>query len=161
MFVADEFVVDLGFRTVEARLSGMIQDGSLATASEGAYSDGLTAPGARPGHCGAALDLPELAPDLASVRCRELVTRNGSAVLALRWEAIGPGGRLLPTLDADLTLTPEGKHATRLSLAAAYRPSYAGALAGDAAVRSPAVRSAAQATARSLLYRVGGALAGL
>ncbi len=36
------------------------------------------------------------------------VTRGESAVLALRWQATGPGGRLFPALDADIWLTPPG-----------------------------------------------------
>jgi hypothetical protein len=40
----------------------------------------------------------------------------------LRWEATGPGGRLFPALDADITLTPAGEHATLLGLAGCYRP---------------------------------------
>jgi hypothetical protein len=40
----------------------------------------------------------------------------------LRWNAIGPGGRLFPALDANITLTAHGEQATWLRLAGAYRP---------------------------------------
>lgn len=59
---------------------------------------------------------------LVQVHFRDLVTREGSAVLALRWEAAGPRGGLFPALDADITLTPAGEQATVLELAGAYRP---------------------------------------
>jgi hypothetical protein len=59
---------------------------------------------------------------LVEVLFLEVATRGESAVLALRWEATGPGGRLFPALDADMSLTPAGQHSTRLSLTGAYRP---------------------------------------
>ena len=59
---------------------------------------------------------------LVEVRVRELVTRDESAVLALRWEATGPDGGVFPALDADITLTPAGDRSTLLTLAAVYRP---------------------------------------
>ena len=34
----------------------------------------------------------------------------------------GPGSRLFPVLDADLTLTPAAEHAALLTLAGTYRP---------------------------------------
>ena len=81
----------------------------------------------------------------------EVVTRGESAVLALRWQATGPGGRLFPALDADIWLTPAGEHSARLSLAGVYRPPFAALGAGlDRAV----FRNVADATVRSLLARV-------
>ena len=78
-----------------------------------------------------------------------------SAVLALRWEATGPGGRLFPALDADLSLIPAGQHSTRLSLAGAHRPPLAALGAGpDQAV----VHEVADVTVRSLLTRVADVL---
>ena len=78
-----------------------------------------------------------------------------SAVLALRWEATGPGGRLFPVLDADIRLTPAGEHSARLSLAGAYRPPLAARGAGpDRAV----VHEVADATVQSLLARVADVL---
>jgi hypothetical protein len=85
-----------------------------------------------------------------------VVTRDGSAVLALRWDATGPGGRLFPALDADLTLFRR-EHTTRLSLAGAYRPPLGAVGAGlDKAV----LPKLAEAKVRSLLTRVADALGG-
>jgi hypothetical protein len=72
-----------------------------------------------------------------------------------RLEATGPGGRVFPALDADMSLTPAGQHSTRLSLAGAYRPPLAALGAGlDRAV----VHEVADATVRSLLARVADVL---
>ncbi len=49
-----------------------------------AYGDGLTG-------------LVRVGP-LGEMRVRDVVTRGESAVLALRWQAAGPGGRLFPAL---------------------------------------------------------------
>ena len=93
---------------------------------------------------------------LVEVHFLEVVTRGESAVLALRWEATGPGGRLFPALDADICLTPAGEHSTRLSLAGVYRPPLAAVGAGlDKAV----FHRVADATVRSLLARVADVLA--
>ena len=54
---------------------------------------------------------------LVEVHFLEVATRGESAVLALRWEATGPGSTLFPALDADIWLTPAGEHSARLSLA--------------------------------------------
>jgi hypothetical protein len=67
---------------------------------------------------------------LVEVHVLEVATRGESAVLALRWEATGPGGRLFPALDAGMSLIPAGQHSTRLSLAGAYRPPLAALDAG-------------------------------
>jgi hypothetical protein len=75
--------------------------------------------------------------------------------MALRWEAIRPGGGLFPALDADLTLAPAGADATSLGLAGAYRPPM-GAL-GTALDRVILHRVAA-ATVQGFLGRVGAAL---
>jgi hypothetical protein len=76
-------------------------------------------------------------------------------VLPLRWQATGPGGTLFPGLDADLALTAAGDHATRLSLAGAYR---APAGPGGAGLGKAVFHKVAQATARSLLAGVADAL---
>ena len=92
---------------------------------------------------------------LVEVHFLEVVARGESAVLALRWEATGPGSGLFPALDADIWLTPAGEHSTRLSLAGVYRPPLGALGAGlDKAV----FHRVADATVRSLLARVAGAL---
>ena len=103
MFVAGEVLLDLSFPAAEARLANLARRGSLTRVFEGAYGDGLTGlvwvgrVGTVPG-----------VSKLVEVHFRDVVTRGESAVLALRWQATGPGGRLLPALDADMSLTPPG-----------------------------------------------------
>ncbi len=146
MFVAAAVLVDLSFPAAAARLSNLARGGSLARASEGAYCDGLTGLlGAGPG-----------VSKLVEVHVLDVVTRGESAVLALRWEATGPDGRLFPALDADIWLTPAGELSARLSLAGVYRPPLAVLGAGlDKAV----FYRVADATVRSLLARVADVLA--
>jgi len=150
MFVAGEVLLDLSFPAAEARLANLARCGSLTRVSARAYGDGLTglvwvAPvGTVPG-----------VSKLVEVHFRDVVTRGESAVLALRWQATGPGGRLFPALDADMSLTPAGEHSTRLSLAGVYRPPLAALGAGlDRAV----FHKVADATVRSLLARVADVL---
>ena len=151
MFVGDEVMLGLSFRSAQARLANLAQAGSLAGASAGAYGDGLASL-IRVGPIGA---VPG-ASKLVEVRFRNLVIRDGTALLTLRWEATGPGGGLFPALDADITLAPAGEQATRLTLAGAYRPPLAGLGAGlDRAI----LHRVATATIRSLLSRVAEALA--
>ena len=59
---------------------------------------------------------------LVKVQFRHLVTHEDSAVWALRWEATGTTGAVLPILDADITLTRAGEQATVLTVSGAYRP---------------------------------------
>ena len=151
MFVAAEVLLDLGFRAAEARLANVARGGLLTHVSEGAYGDGLTGL-ARVGPLG---EVPGVSK-LVEVHVLDVVTRGESAVLALRWEATGPGGRLFPALDADMSLTPAGQHSTRLSLAAVYRPPLAALGTGlDLAV----FHKVADATVQSLLARVADVLA--
>ena len=151
MFVAAEMGLDLSFPAAAARLANLARGGSLTRVSEGAYGDGLTglvwvgSVGAVPG-----------VSQLVQVHVRDVATRGESAVLALRWEATGPDGRLFPALDADISLTFAGEHATRLSLAGVYRPPLAALCVGlDRAV----FHKVADATVRSLLARVADVLA--
>jgi len=118
--------------------------------SQGAYGDGLTGL-ARVGPLG---NVPGMSK-LVEVHFLDVVARGESAVLALRWEATGPGSRLFPVLDADISLTPSREDSTRLSLAGVYRPPLGALGAGlDRAV----FHKVAHATVRSLLDRVADAL---
>jgi hypothetical protein len=151
MFVAAEVLVDLGFRAAETRLANTVRGGLLTPVSEGAYGDGLTGL-ARVGPLGNVKGMSKL----VRVHFLYVVTRGESAVLALRWEATGPGSELFPVLDADISLTPAGEHSTRLSLAGVYRPPFGALGAGlDRAV----FHRVADATVRSLLARMADALA--
>jgi hypothetical protein len=150
MFVAAEVPLDLSFPAAAARLANLARSGLLTRASEGAYGDGLTGL-VRVGPLGTAPGMSKL----VKVHFLEVVTRGESAVLTLRWEATGPGGRLFPALDADIWLTPAGEHSARLSLAGVYRPPLAALGAGlDRAV----FHRVADATVRSLLARVADVL---
>ena len=151
MFVAAEVLLDLSFPAAAARLANLARGGSLARASEGAYGDGLIGL-VRVGPLG---EVPGMSK-LVEVHVLDVVTRGESAVLALRWQATGPGGRLFPALDADIWLTPAGEHSARLSLAGVYRPPLGALGAGlDRAV----FHRVADATVRSLLARVADVLA--
>ena len=150
MFVAAEMGLDLSFPAAAARLANLARGGSLTRVSEGAYGDGLAGlvwvgpVGAVPG-----------VSRLVQVHVRDVVTRGEGAVLALRWQAAGPGGRLFPALDADMSLTPAGERSARLSLAGVYRLPLAALGAGlDRAV----FHKVADATVRSLLARVADVL---
>ena len=150
MFVAAEVLLDLGFRAAEARLANVARGGLLTRVSEGAYGDGLTGL-VRVGPLGAAAGMSKL----VEVHFLEVVTRGESAVLALRWEATGPGGTLFPALDADMSLTPAGQHSTRLSLAGSYRPPLGAVGAGlDRAL----LHKVADRTMQSLVTRIADAL---
>ena len=93
---------------------------------------------------------------LVGVHVLDVVTRGEAAVLALRWQATGPGDRLFPALDADIWLTPAGERSARLSLAGVCRPPLGALNAGlDRAV----FHRAAGATIRSLLARLADVLA--
>jgi hypothetical protein len=117
MFVGDQVPLDASFETARAGLSALSRSGLLAGASEAAYGEGITGQ-IRVGPVGPVPGMSRL----VKVRFRDLVHRDGSAGLALRWEAVGPGGGMFPVLDADLTLTPAGERASVLTLAGTYRP---------------------------------------
>jgi hypothetical protein len=134
VFISDETSLDAGFRAAQAGLAGLTGGGLLASASARAYGDGITG-----------------RARLAQVHFRELAACGDSARLALRWEAAGPDGGLFPVLDADLTLTPAGKHSATLTLTGAYRPPPGPAGAGlDRAI----VRQVAMTTIRAFLRSI-------
>ena len=117
MFVRAEAQAEISFALAQARLAKLARADWLLSASQGAYGAPAT-------------DLARAAPPgsmrgksrLVNVHSRDLSAGRGSAHLALRWEAIGPGGELFPTLDADIALSPAGAHATTLTLTGVYRP---------------------------------------
>ena len=106
--------MDLGFPAAAAGLADLARGGLLTGVSQTAYGDGLARVGP--------LDETPGMSMLVQVYVLDVVTRGGAAVLALRWQATGPGGKLFPALDADIWLTPGGEHSARLSLAGVYRP---------------------------------------
>ncbi len=116
MFVGQEAVLPVGFDVAKARLNSLIHENTLVAASRDCYGDGFSRL-LRVGPLGSA----PIVSRLVEVRFRDLVQHQDSAVLTLRWEATGPGGGLVPALDADLTLTPVSGQ-TRLRLDGSYRP---------------------------------------
>jgi hypothetical protein len=150
MFVGDEMQLPVGFDAAQAGLAQLAHGGSLIPAVAEAYGDGLAGL-ARVGPLGSAPGVSRL----VEMRFRDLVIRDEAAVLTLRWEAIGAGGRLFPALDADITLTPAGEHATLLRLAGAYRPPLGPLGAGiDRAI----LHRVAQATIRAFMRRLAAAI---
>jgi hypothetical protein len=114
VFVSGEVSLDVSFTVAQARLATLIGGGLLVGASAQAYGDGITGlAGVGPG---SALGLSRL----CQVYFQDLKAGSDCARLALRWEVTGPDG-LVPTLDADITLTPAGKHFSTLTLTGVYR----------------------------------------
>jgi hypothetical protein len=121
MFVAHEVVLPLDFTVAKDKLASVMKGKALVLAARESYDHGVLLM-LRVGPRGPAPGVSRL----VEVRFRDLVSRGDSAVLTLRWEAIGPGGNLFPALDADLTLTAKGADTTRLRLDGSYRPPLGG-----------------------------------
>jgi hypothetical protein len=93
MFVSDQATLDVSFEVALARLAALTASGVLTRVSADAYAAGT----------------PSGVRLLARSRFRDLITRPGRAVLAVRWETDGHDGEPFPVLDADLTLTRPGR----------------------------------------------------
>jgi len=145
MFVGDEVLLDVSFAVARARLADLTGSNLLRSASEDAYGAGITGL-ARVGPLGLG--------KVVRVSVRQLAETGGHAGLAIRWEATGPGGRLFPALDADITLVRVGQ-TTLLVLAGVYRPPL-GPL-GTALDRA-ALHGVAAATVRNFLGRLAASI---
>lgn len=81
-------------------------------------------------------------------------------VFPIRWEASGPAGRLFPTLDANVQLSPavdeKGTVATEVVFIGSYRPPL-GTI--GAVIDQALLHQTAMATVRSFLHRVAPVLA--
>jgi hypothetical protein len=150
VIVGDEVLVSLSFGAAQARMANLAHSGALHGASQGAYGDGIGTL-LQVGPVGAVPGLSKL----VRVQFRELVTHEGSAVLTMRWEATRVSGALFPMLDADITLTPAGEFATKLTLAGAYRAPLGPV---GAALDRAILHRVATATVASLLRRMASAL---
>jgi len=150
MFVAGQVRAEVSFALAQARLARLAFTGGLLGASHGAYGAGLAGlvSADPPGH------EPEMA-GLVSARFGDLIGYLDSARVALRWEAIAPGGELFPVLDADLTLSPAGDQATTLTLIGVYRlpPGIQDNELGQAVIRR-----IAQMTIQAFLNRIATAI---
>ena len=150
VFVSDEVSLEVSFPAARARLADLTCGGLLGSASQQAYSDGITGL-ARVGPLGSVPGLSRL----VQVHSRDLKAGDDSAWLPLRWEVAGPGGGLFPVLDADITLIPAGTHSATLTLTGAYRPPPGAVGAGlDRVI----VHRIATATVRAFLHRVARAI---
>jgi hypothetical protein len=150
VFIGAEIRLDVSIHAAQARLANQARGGLLRRASGSAY-DEWQADLARAGPRGTTLGMSRL----VRVRVRDMVTRGDSAIWAMRWEVIGPGGSLFPALDADITLTPAGEDATMLAVSGVYRPPFGVVGAGlDRAV----MHRVAEATIRSFTGHLGTAI---
>jgi hypothetical protein len=111
VFIGAEIELDVGFSAAQARMTNLARGGLLRRACDDAYRD-LGTGLARVGPLGAAPGLSRL----VAVRVTNMAVHEDFAVVAIRWEAAGPGGALFPALDADLKLTPAGDQATMLTV---------------------------------------------
>ena len=117
MFIGTEIWLDVGFSVAQARVARLVRGGVLRRASDDAYRD-LAAGLARVGPLEGVPGLSRL----VAVRFSDMTIHENFASVAIRWEATGPGGALFPALDADITLSPAGDDATKLTVAGVYRP---------------------------------------
>ena len=144
MDTSQSLVIDTEITAARKRLAQIVRGGRLTEVSRDPHDGARTHPmrvGPVPG-----------VPKLAQVRCVGPVRRDAVTTVWLRLEAAG--GRF-PVLDADLTLTPEGMHKTRLTLDGRYRPPSGHVYARlDRAV----AHHAAARTARALLREIAHAL---
>ncbi len=104
MFVGDEVSMQVSATAAAARLVNLIGGDTLIRTSHAAWGEGI----ARVGPAGTVPGLSKL----VRVHFLEPVQHGAVTVLGLRWEATGPGGRLFPVLDANITLVPDGDQAT-------------------------------------------------
>lgn len=145
MFVSHETSVPVDFPSAAARLGNLSRGDALLTASSAAYDQGVTGllrVGPAPGFS-----------RLVRAELGQLTYRGETAVLAIRWQATGPGGRLFPSLDADIQVRAAGDDTTVLRLDGAYRPPLGDA---GAAIDGAVLHSVANATIRRFLAQVAG-----
>jgi hypothetical protein len=152
VFIREEFGLNAGFPAARTKLSRLARTDHLTEVSGCAYKSGLVGLS-----CTGQADADQRRPKLVRVFVRELVAREQSAVLTMRWQVTMPGGGLFPALDADITLTPAGEGRSLLTLDGAYRPPSGTRAAGyDSAV----LHRAATTTIHSLLGQIADLMAG-
>lgn len=158
MFLSQEVTLPLSFAAARTRLLCLTRDGSLGRASGEAFTAGR---GDALGY-GPFGEVPG-ASTLVRVQFAEPAPRRDLLVLPLRWEAVGPSGRLFPVLDADITLLPlasqpvtaaattAASDETRLVVAGSYRPPSDGL---GSMVSAEHLQHVAATTIRSLLHKI-------
>jgi hypothetical protein len=93
MFIGAEKRLDVGFHVAQARLESLARGGLLHRASHDAYGQWETGL-ARLSPLNAAPAISKL----VAVRFRDMMTHEDSVLWTMRWEAIDPGGTLIPAL---------------------------------------------------------------
>lgn len=152
MFVSDDRVLPVTFAVAVSRLDGLARCRLLDRVSERVYHGGVEyLLRVSPARAMAG------ASRLIRVRFTVPVCRDGAMTVALRWEATGVTGGLFPALDADIRLSPDGEHRSRVTLTGSYRPPL-GAL-GERLDRI-LLRTVAAATITSLLTQIAATLEG-
>jgi hypothetical protein len=147
MFLAEEVLVVASFDAARSRLASFVEDDELLSTSQVAYGHGIEGT-AHVGTAGVS--------KLVQVQVAQLAESAGSAGLAIRWQAAGPGSSLFPVLDADVRLTSAGEQATLLALTGTYRPQLGSV--GEALDRA-ILRKMAAATVRNFIGRLAAAIA--
>jgi hypothetical protein len=144
MFLSEQATVPVAFPAVAARLDNLAGGGALKSASQAAFAE-ATARLRRAGRLAGGSQLVQA--EFGSLRLQQ-----SSAVIALRWEAPGPGGSRYSALDAEITVSPEGQDETVVRLAGEYEPP------PDLPDRR-AARKVATVTSRDFVGRVAGLVA--
>jgi hypothetical protein len=150
VFIDGEAPLEVSFECARKRLARLALSGILASASEGAYGEGVTEL-VRVGPLGSG----PAASKLVEVQFQNLLDHGDEAGLAVRWEATGPGGGLFPALDANITVMPDGGQSATLRLAGSYRPPL-GAL--GTVLDKAILHRIATATVRDFLHRIAAAI---
>jgi hypothetical protein len=145
VFVGEEVRLQVGLNAAQCRLMNLVR-GPLVRMSQDSYDETITGV-LQVGPLGS---VPGLSRQV-TVSFLDLRTRPGQAVLGMRWHATGPGGKLLPALDANLVLTADGPDATVLRMEGVYRPPL-GAL--GARLDDLILNRVATATIRGFAHRV-------
>jgi hypothetical protein len=117
VFIEGEVPLAVSFDDARRRLARLALSGTLASASEDAYGQGVTEL-VRVGPRGAGPAMSKL----VEVRFQNLLENDDHAGLAVRWEATGAGGSLFPALDGDITVVPADGQSAMLRLTGSYRP---------------------------------------
>jgi len=147
VFIRAEMLAGVAFEVAVARLRDLA-GGWLAGASWQAYHD--------EGHSLVRVGPAAGLSRLVEVAFRDVTMHGESAVMALRWEAAGPGGGLFPVLDADLILSRYELSGTLVTMAGVYRTPLGtvGALLDQAGLHL-----VAEATARAFVRQIALAVA--
>jgi hypothetical protein len=151
VFIGAEIRLDVSFGAAQARMTNLARSGLLRRASDDAYRD-LDTGLARVGPLGTTPGLSRL----VAVRFSDMAIHEDHAVVAIRWEATGPGGALFPALDADIKLTVAGDDATMLAVSGVYRPPLGGLGAG---LDRMILHRVAEATIRAFAHDIAAAIA--